>query len=121
MKNREALNLKVKKIISGILGVGISGVVLMSTVAFASSTAYKTKTTVPQIIFNASVNTITIIPETNTQTGIKETDYKVNGGSWTTYTSAFTVPISPDTVYARTIDNSGNTKVSMKIIRPSLH
>jgi hypothetical protein len=54
--------------------------------------------------------TVTITSGTDAHSGVNRTEYRINGGTWTTYTSNFTISTEGiTTIEARTIDNAGNT------------
>lgn len=58
-------------------------------------------------VINVNGNKLTITPGTDAS-GIQKTEYRLNGGAWTTYTSVVTLPDGNYTIDARSIDNAGN-------------
>jgi alpha-tubulin suppressor-like RCC1 family protein len=53
--------------------------------------------------------TVTITPGTDSESGVKEVDYSIDGGAYQKYTAPFTLEVGSHIVKARTVDNAGNS------------
>ncbi|MCH4259305.1 MAG: hypothetical protein LKF87_10120 [Clostridium tyrobutyricum] len=53
--------------------------------------------------------TVTITPGTDSESGVKEVDYSIDGGTYQKYTAPFTLEVGSHIVKARTVDNAENT------------
>ncbi|WP_147566610.1 OmpL47-type beta-barrel domain-containing protein [Clostridium tyrobutyricum] len=53
--------------------------------------------------------TVTITPGTDSESGVKEVDYSIDGGAYQKYTAPFTLEVGSHIVKARTVDNAENT------------
>ncbi|GEM_PF-1619076 len=57
--------------------------------------------------------TITVAPGTDSGSGVEKTEYRIDEGQWTTYSSQFSYSVDGDhMIEARTLDNAGNSTSS---------
>jgi len=86
----------------------------ISSTASKQAKIDKTPPTAPSITVNPSTwtngtITVTITAGTDSFSGVNRTEYRINGGTWTVYSSSFTVSTEGvHTIEARSIDNVGN-------------
>ncbi|MFB5269427.1 OmpL47-type beta-barrel domain-containing protein [Paenibacillus enshidis] len=52
--------------------------------------------------------TVTVVDGADDSSGVRKTEYKINNGSWQTYTGPFVVSQEEQIVYARSVDYAGN-------------
>lgn len=67
---------------------------------------------------NSNVS-VSLTQGTDSGSGVNKTEYRLNGGSWTTYSNSFTISSNGETkIDARTIDNAGNvSSTDSKIVK----
>ncbi|HKL10837.1 MAG TPA: immunoglobulin-like domain-containing protein [Clostridia bacterium] len=90
---------------------------LSHTKTFSVSVVDNTNPSSPSISVNptswTNSATISITPGTDSGSGVEKTEYKIDEGEWTNYSSPFSYSVDGEhTVEARTYDNAGNFAIS---------